>query len=553
MIAKKSSFLNCKQLAVTTFCICFVVVFTGYSQEKKELLKLKELGDTYIQTANKLKYKNPDSAIVLYKKSYENYYTSKHFKEAISSLSNLGLVYENNANYAYSYAVLWDALMIADDLENHYLKGIIYGRLGRIYSYYKREKESLDYLNKSLDIQKELIRKNKFDKSTLVPYYFALTSTSREWGKHEMGEKYLDSCFMYHEMGKEDIAAAYLNFEKGYFISKRKNYQEALDVFKSIEPWFLENEPSYLVLIYKYWGDIYMDLSQLDKGKSYYTKSLEVSKTYNSHVDFTPLVYEALVDLEVSKQNFKQAFVYQKKAKDLDARFFDSRSVNNQGHLEIKDQFRLEKERQENIIQAQHLKELEQEEKIYNLKILLLSIGIISVLVIAFIFFKTLRSRHKAEKLLIRKTKQLEIQKTEELLELKNKELALSALQLIEKDEFLRTLKSKVRGDNESLKTHEVNKVLRSISLSNNQSWEEFKLRFIEVNESFYKVISEKFPNLSQNDQKMCALIKLNFSSKETARLLGISPESVHTKRYRLRKKMGLDQGVNLEDYIGSL
>jgi DNA-binding CsgD family transcriptional regulator len=62
-----------------------------------------------------------------------------------------------------------------------------------------------------------------------------------------------------------------------------------------------------------------------------------------------------------------------------------------------------------------------------------------------------------------------------------------------------------------------------------------------------------KYPKLSQGDQKICALIKLNFSSKEMSRLLGISVESVHTSRHRIRKKMDLPRSVNLEDYINSL
>jgi DNA-directed RNA polymerase specialized sigma24 family protein len=78
-------------------------------------------------------------------------------------------------------------------------------------------------------------------------------------------------------------------------------------------------------------------------------------------------------------------------------------------------------------------------------------------------------------------------------------------------------------------------------------------MRFIEVNKEFYDQIFAEFPNLSQGDQKLCALIKLNFSSKEMSRLLGISVESVHTLRHRIRKKMKLSRSINLEDFINSI
>ena len=73
-----------------------------------------------------------------------------------------------------------------------------------------------------------------------------------------------------------------------------------------------------------------------------------------------------------------------------------------------------------------------------------------------------------------------------------------------------------------------------------NKNWKEFEARFVEINSIFHKVLTDQFPNLTANELKLCALIKLNFSGKEMANLLGIGLESIHTLRYRLRKKMGL-------------
>jgi len=57
-------------------------------------------------------------------------------------------------------------------------------------------------------------------------------------------------------------------------------------------------------------------------------------------------------------------------------------------------------------------------------------------------------------------------------------------------------------------------------------------------------------PNLSPNDIKLCAYLRLNLSSKEIAPLLNISARSVEIKRYRLRKELGLEHNINLVDYI---
>jgi DNA-binding CsgD family transcriptional regulator len=58
---------------------------------------------------------------------------------------------------------------------------------------------------------------------------------------------------------------------------------------------------------------------------------------------------------------------------------------------------------------------------------------------------------------------------------------------------------------------------------------------------------------LIQTDLQLCAYIKLNMGTKEVARLMNISPESVNTHRYRLRKKVNLAGEQTLDDFIHNL
>ena len=55
---------------------------------------------------------------------------------------------------------------------------------------------------------------------------------------------------------------------------------------------------------------------------------------------------------------------------------------------------------------------------------------------------------------------------------------------------------------------------------------------------------------VTPNDLRFCAYLRLNLSSKEMAPLLNISTKSVETKRYRLRKKLGLEHDSGLVNYI---
>ncbi|MCK6692317.1 MAG: hypothetical protein L6Q97_09460, partial [Thermoanaerobaculia bacterium] len=59
-----------------------------------------------------------------------------------------------------------------------------------------------------------------------------------------------------------------------------------------------------------------------------------------------------------------------------------------------------------------------------------------------------------------------------------------------------------------------------------------------------------QFHDLTPNEQKLCALLRLNLSTKEISNLMSISLRGVEIARYRLRKKLGLDQGQNLSKFI---
>ncbi len=518
-----------------------------------ELQSQNEETDKIYEKALQIRLKYPDSAINLFSKSYKNYMKQKDTIKAIYSVLNKSEIYENSANYAKSYEILWKVVIMLDGSKDVSLKSILFHRLGRIFSYYKREDESIKYLKKALNIQKNIVKKNNLSKAGLVPYYYSLVSTYRELNNDELTSSYLDSCYIYHNKDKSLVSKAFIDFEKACQLIK-KDSPKAIKLLDEIYPWFKEKSPSYLVLFNKYKGDAYFEVSNFVESEKCYLDALKVSKKYNSHIDFTPLIYEKLAALYVKNKNYKLAYENLSKEKILDQNIFDIRSQRNQNHIEIRNEYLIEKQRQNQLLQKQYLKQLEQEDKIQNLQLIVLFISIISVLLISFSYVKRLRHKHISENKMLKMNKELEIKKKNEMLDLKNKELATSALQIIEKDELLSMLRTKIRGaKTDKSKVNEINNALRTTSISNNKNWEEFKLRFIDVNKEFYDKIFALFPNLSQGDQKICALIKLNFSSKNMAKLLGISVESVHTSRHRIRKKMNLERSTNLEDFINSI
>ena len=87
-------------------------------------------------------------------------------------------------------------------------------------------------------------------------------------------------------------------------------------------------------------------------------------------------------------------------------------------------------------------------------------------------------------------------------------------------------------------------------NLNNTDDWKMFQEAFNNADKKFLNKIKAKHPELTPNDLRLCAYLRLNLSSKEIAPLLNISPRSVEVKRYRLRKKMILPHDANLTHYI---
>lgn len=166
-----------------------------------------------------------------------------------------------------------------------------------------------------------------------------------------------------------------------------------------------------------------------------------------------------------------------------------------------------------------------------------------------------------AENNLLLELKELEIQKeimnikNEQLsidVDKKNKELAASTINLIEKTELLNIIKEDLKNSDDSNSNRSIKSIISTInkSVKEEDTWNKFKDAFDSADKDFLKKIKLQHPSLTPNDLRICAYLRLNLSSKEIAPLLNISVRSVEIKRYRLRKKMDLQHEQGLVEYI---
>jgi NRPS condensation-like uncharacterized protein len=145
-----------------------------------------------------------------------------------------------------------------------------------------------------------------------------------------------------------------------------------------------------------------------------------------------------------------------------------------------------------------------------------------------------------------------------EQLESKSKELTTHTLQVIQHNQFLENIRSKLTEmikDDKRDQKKQLQELSRQINqnMNHDQQWKEFTTVFEQLHQSFFDKLKAYNEDLTVNDIRLIALLKMNMSAKDMAAIFGISQDSLRVARYRLRKKLQLAEGDNLSSFIQSI
>jgi DNA-binding CsgD family transcriptional regulator len=137
-----------------------------------------------------------------------------------------------------------------------------------------------------------------------------------------------------------------------------------------------------------------------------------------------------------------------------------------------------------------------------------------------------------------------------------NTELATNTMHILNKNEFINSIKSSLgrvvaKSTNNEVKST-IKRVMTDIekNIKTDGDWQSFQIHFDKVHGDFTSRFKHQFPSLSPQEMKLSAYLRLNLSTKEIANLLNITVRGVEIARYRLRKKLALDRNQNLAEFI---
>lgn len=302
-------------------------------------------------------------------------------------------------------------------------------------------------------------------------------------------------------------------------------------------------------------GKVHALKKEFVRAQDNYLKALKISRT-TSNKESLLITLESLASVNESLGNYKQAFSYYREFKLLNDRIFNSDSRTAISTLEERNKRNEEKKVYELKLERAQANQLKSQVKIWAISATFIVLLILSVLVILILRGRVRNSRLEQEKLKLQ-SENLELahKQLEENLDYKDRELTANALFMFKTNELLsKTTETLLKSKSSFKKENQqaIQDLIHELRLAQNKNvWDEFETHFTKVHSQFYENLQEKFPNLTSNEKKLCAFLRLNMSTKDISSITQQSVNSITVARSRLRKKLNIEgEDVHLVNFL---
>lgn len=432
------------------------------------------------------------------------------------------------------FDLLFRALDIFDQLEDVKGKSHAYTSISAAYYKFGKIEKALEYCQKSLD---ESLKINDLNGvSRALNNFGAMYQVLK---KYERGkEYYLESLKIAHQMHDELLAGMiYLNLSRVYrnlndIDSSFYNLEQAMTIFKTIQ------NHQHIAMSYIIMADYYMETYQYDLAFENAETALEISKT--RHLDeliaYSSKILQELYEITGDIKNaYTYSQVYHHLKDSLSSQTADTRIEQ----IEMKYAY------------EHALLEKESEQKHKRLTYITIFTAIVALMSLALmtIYFKS--------KMRVARSIQEKV-KLESELEIKHKELTTNTMSLLKTNKTLNEITDHLIEvldyDNLQDAQSAINAVINTVKqATRSKVWKEFEMRFQQVHSNFNENLLAQFPKLTALDLRLCALLRLNLTTKEISELTGQRTSSLEIARSRLRKKFGItDRSTNLVVFLSS-
>lgn len=443
-------------------------------------------------------------------------YLSIERRMAIQSL--LGQGYDKLGNFAKSYTHFTASVELAERTSDPKL---IADRYYEFMGYFMDKQRYGEAKIKALKLVHFLKDKPKLEYK-LYDTYAALSQIYSSLNQ-------LDSALFYanisHEYAlktgdAESLSISYSTLGQVYY--DRNEYQKSLDLMlKSQEYEEQVVGIKYKGLSYYNIATSYLYLKKYPQAISYLKKANELAKEegdiYSRYLTYDVLTtaYRESGKLEQAIQTYDSMMVYYDSLNRIETK-------KELLHLEVRYETKL-KEQENKLLKLEVKKHQEAQRNM----ILLGVIVILLLLGVVYILF--INNRLKKSKVAEADAK-IQNQKLEE--ELLNQRLNLLTEEINRKNQLIQSLED---GANSLTEENLLNKV----TLEND--WLAFMTEFDKIHGAYLSDLKQKFPELTTNNLRLAALVKLEFSNKEIANILCITENGVKKAKQRLKERIKME------------
>lgn len=317
----------------------------------------------------------------------------------------------------------------------------------------------------------------------------------------------------------------------GSIMQYKKQFEKAI-VFLNKSKSYLEDFPMDLASIGSRLAECHLALNHLDIAEEIALKNLETKKLNET---------EKLYNYRVLEKVYNKKKMNPKLIKIKDSLIIISSGLSTLKTIKsLKD---LDTE----IKLAKSARELNESKIKYNTYLYIFII----CTVILFFSLVTIRVNYNYQK---EKGNRLEIEKVliSNKLNQKNRELVSKTNFILQRNEYLKKIKSKLETSESSKENFErISFELNSV-INSEKSYKDFDKMFVNVYPDFYKKLNE-ISELTSTDLRLASLIKMNHSNNEIAIISGVSLRTIESQRYRLAKKLKLEKNQSLNTFLLSV
>lgn len=437
----------------------------------------------------------------------------------------LGYYYHRLGNEPRAIEFLLKALTIFETIPDNRQIAVCNNNVGVIYLSQDDTKAALLHFNKALSSWT-----NQGYKSGIARALGNIADVYETEKNDSLALQYYQRSLAINEEISDKSAVSNIYNAMGEIYFRNQNYDESFRYQQQALQLAIETGSINLQSgIYTALSDLYLIQNNPSQALVHAERALEIGKKLNSKRNIADS-YHQLSKVYAAAKNYTKAYEFQSLYVTLNDSMKSSESLSN--IEKMKANYELDKKELE-------IKALNHEMSVKIIRRNSFIVACLALLVIGALVYHRQR--------LIMK-KRLESKK--QLLDFYTHNLREKSEMLDKISEDLETLKQK--SVEEDTEIDKFNKILHAAILTD-EDWENFKKAFEEVYPRFFAKLRYHYPDITVSELRLSALIKLKLSLKESASMLGISPESIKKSRYRLRKKFDLPEKETLEDFISKI